>query len=149
MTDDATVPVVRLDHAKDLPLPVYATPSSAGMDLMAAINEPLALEPGGRALLPTGIAVALPPGLEAQVRPRSGLATRHGITVLNAPGTIDGDYRGEIGVVLFHAGGETVTFNRGDRVAQLVVAPVTRIAWDEHAELPQTVRGAGGFGSTG
>jgi len=143
------VAVRRLDHALDGPLPGYETEHSAGVDLAAAVAEELVIAPGGRALVPTGLAVALPPGFEAQVRPRSGLALRHGITVLNSPGTIDADYRGEIGVVLVNHGGEPFTVRRGMRVAQLVVAPVSRLAWQEVALLPDSGRGAGGFGSTG
>jgi dUTP pyrophosphatase len=138
-----------LPHGAGLPLPAYATLGSAGADLAAAIAAPLVLPPGGRALVPTGIALALPDGFEAQVRPRSGLALRHGVTVLNSPGTIDGDYRGEILVVLANLGSEPVTVVRGDRIAQLVVAPVQRAAWREVAELPASPRGAGGFGSSG
>lgn len=144
------VPVQRLDHAADLPLPRYQTPGSAGVDLLAAVAEPVTLAPGARALVPTGICIALPPGYEAQVRPRSGLALKHGITVLNAPGTIDSDYRGEVGVILANLGAEPFTVERGERIAQMVVAPITRIVWQSvGAALPETGRGAGGFGSTG
>lgn len=141
--------VQRLPHGRDLPLPCYATAGSAGMDLAAAVSEPVEIAPGGRAVVPTGIAIALPAGYEAQVRPRSGLAVRDGITVLNAPGTIDADYRGEVGVVLANLGDRPFTICRGDRVAQLVVAPVTTAVLEEVAELPATDRGDGGFGSTG
>ena len=143
------LPVTVLPHGDDLPLPEYATSAAAGLDLVAALTAPVTLKPGERALVPTGIALALPEGFEAQVRPRSGLALNHGITVLNSPGTIDADYRGEIRVILANLGGEPVTFRRGDRIAQLVVAPVTRIAWSPVAALPDSARGAGGFGSTG
>ena len=143
------VAVTRLVHAGDLPLPEYATAMSAGMDLRAAIAKPLEIAPGGRALVPTGIAIALPAGHEAQVRPRSGLALKHGVTVLNAPGTVDADYRGEISVVLANTGDETFTVSRGMRIAQLVVAPVTQVSWQEVDELPPSGRGAGGYGSTG
>ncbi|MFP4560292.1 MAG: dUTP diphosphatase [Thiohalorhabdus sp.] len=143
------VPITRLDHARDLPLPGYASEHASGVDLLAALEEPLTLASGERALVPAGIAVALPPGFEAQVRPRSGLAAKQGVTVLNTPGTIDADYRGEIKVVLINLGGEAVTLQRGDRVAQLVVAPVTRVAWEPRENLDETVRGGGGFGSTG
>jgi dUTP pyrophosphatase len=144
------VPVQRLDHAGDMPLPRYQTPGAAAVDLLAAIAEPVELPPGGRALIPTGICIALPLGYEAQVRPRSGLALKHGITVLNSPGTIDSDYRGEIGVILINHGSEPFTVARGERIAQMVVAPVTRIVWQSvGAALPETGRGAGGFGSTG
>ncbi len=143
------VAVMRLAHAADLAPPAYASDSSAGMDLAAALEAPLTIAPGGRALVPTGIAIALPPGYEAQVRPRSGLALDHGLTVLNAPGTIDADYRGEIGVILANLGERPVTVSRGMRIAQLVVAPVARVAWRVADSLPGTARGAGAFGSTG
>ncbi|HEU0072155.1 MAG TPA: dUTP diphosphatase [Alphaproteobacteria bacterium] len=143
------VAVTKLEHAADLPLPAYATPDSAGLDLMAAITEPMRLEPGARAMVPTGLAIALPRGFEAQVRPRSGLAAKNGVTVLNSPGTIDADYRGEIKVILINHGAEPFSVERGLRIAQMVVAPVTRIAWDEQGALDETARGAGGFGSTG
>jgi dUTP pyrophosphatase len=141
--------ISRLPHGRDLPLPAYATAGAAGCDLHAAVEAPLEIPPGGRALVPTGIAIALPEGAEAQVRPRSGLALRHGVTCLNAPGTIDADYRGEVGVILANLGDAPFVVTRGMRIAQLVVAPVARVAWDEVAELPATLRGAGGFGSTG
>jgi dUTP pyrophosphatase len=144
-----TVPIRRLPHAGDLPLPAYATPLSAGLDLLAAVDVAIDLPPLQRATVPTGIAIALPAGLEAQVRPRSGLAARHGITVLNSPGTIDADYRGEIAVVLINLGAANYTIARGLRIAQLVIAPVTSIAWAETDDLAASVRGAGGFGSTG
>ena len=143
------VAVTRLPHAADLPLPTYASDRAAGLDLLAAIADALVLPPGGRALVATGLRVALPEGYEAQVRPRSGLALRHGVTVLNAPGTIDADYRGEVGVVLINHGGAPVSIERGMRIAQLVVAPCTRIAWRELDALDTTARGTGGFGSTG
>jgi dUTP pyrophosphatase len=141
--------ITRLPHGRDLPLPAYATAGAAGCDLHAAVEAPLEIPPGGRALVPTGIAIALPEGAEAQVRPRSGLALRHGVTCLNSPGTIDADYRGEVGVILANLGDAPFVVTRGMRIAQLVVAPVARVAWDELAELPATLRGAGGFGSTG
>ncbi len=144
-----SVAVLKLPHGQDLPLPTYATADSAGMDLIAAVPAALALEPGERALVPTGIAIALPQGFEAQVRPRSGLALKFGVTTLNTPGTIDADYRGEIGVILINHGRERVTIQRGDRIAQLIVAPVTRVHWDERPALDGTTRGAGGFGSSG
>ncbi len=144
-----SVPVIRLENGHDLPLPGYASAHAAGMDLLAAIESPMELAPGGRALVPTGIALALPPGYEAQVRPRSGLALRHGVTVLNSPGTIDADYRGEVGVILANLGAEPVTITRGMRVAQLVVAAHATVAWDERDDLDATDRGADGFGSTG
>lgn len=143
------IPVRRLPGGEGLPLPAYATAESAGMDLLAAIGEDVVLAPGRRALLPTGIALALPAGFEAQIRPRSGLALRHGVTVLNAPGTIDADYRGEVGVLLVNHGQDAFTIRRGDRIAQLVVAEVARARLAPAAELPGSGRGAGGFGSTG
>ena len=142
------VPIGRVRQS-DGPLPAYMSPGAAGLDLAADLDEPLTLPPGGRALVPTGLAIALPPGFEGQVRPRSGLAHRTGLTVLNAPGTIDSDYRGEIQVLLVNLGGEATTVRRGDRVAQLVVAAVARVEWVEGAPLDQTARGPGGFGSTG
>jgi dUTP pyrophosphatase len=144
-----SVAVRRLDHARDLPLPTQATAESAGVDLIAAVAAPLTLAPFARSPIPTGIAIALPPGYEAQVRPRSGLAARHGLTVLNSPGTIDADYRGEILVILVNLGHAPFVVERGLRIAQLVVAPVSRITWRETATLPETGRGIGGFGSTG
>ena len=139
--------VRRLPHGEGLPLPAYATDGAAGMDLLAAAA--LTIPPGGRALVPTGLAIALPAGFELQVRPRSGLALRHGITVLNAPGTVDEDYRGEVGVILLNTGAEPFAVARGDRVAQAVFAPVARAAWQEVDALPDTARGGDGFGSTG
>jgi dUTP pyrophosphatase len=144
-----TIAVTRLPHGADLPLPSYATAQAAGMDLLAAVAEPVTLPPGQRALIPTGLTIALPTGYEAQVRPRSGLALKHGITVLNSPGTVDADYRGEVGVVLINHGDAAFTIARGERIAQMVIAPVTNAGWSEVADLPATVRGAGGFGSTG
>jgi dUTP pyrophosphatase len=143
--------ITRLPHAEGLELPGYATAHSAGLDLRAAVAEdaPLTLKPGARALVPTGLAIALPEGYEAQVRPRSGLALKAGVTCLNSPGTIDADYRGEVGVILANLGQEPVVIRRGDRVAQLVVARYERIAWAEADTLEETARGTGGFGSTG
>ena len=146
---EITVAVKRLPHGADLPLPDYATPDSAGMDLLAAVDEDLVLGAGERALVPTGLSIALPEGHEAQVRPRSGLALRNGVTVLNSPGTVDADYRGEVCVILANLGTEPFTVTRGMRIAQMVVAPVTRLAWREVDALPDSERGAGGFGSTG
>jgi len=143
------VPVRRLPHGADLPLPAYATASSAGIDLLAAVEATVVLEPAARAMIPTGIAIALPEGHEAQVRPRSGLAARHGVTVLNSPGTIDADYRGEVAVILINLGDAPFRIERGMRVAQMIVAPVDTINWQEVERLPETVRAAGGFGSTG
>jgi dUTP pyrophosphatase len=144
-----TVAVLRLPHGADLPLPRYATPGSAGLDLQAAVGEPVTLAPGARVAIPTGLAIALPAGWEAQVRPRSGLALKSGVTVLNSPGTVDADYRGEIKVILINLGDAPVAFARGDRIAQLVVAPVSQLAWQAVEVLPETARGDGGFGSTG
>ncbi len=143
--------VRRLAHGADLPLPAYATPASAGMDLTAAIpeNKIFTLETGKRMLIPTGLCIELPDGYEGQVRPRSGLALKHGITVLNAPGTIDADYRGEVSVLLINHGDQPFEITRGMRIAQLVVAPVVQAVWDERVTLAETSRGAGGYGSTG
>jgi len=143
------ITISKLPHGADLPLPAYATAHSAGMDLLAAIGEDKILAPGQQALIPTGIAIALPPGFEAQIRPRSGLAAKNGVTVLNAPGTIDADYRGEVGVILINHGAAPFTVSRGMRIAQMVVARHEFVSWQEAAELPQSGRGAGGFGSTG
>jgi dUTP pyrophosphatase len=143
------VGVTILPHGAGLALPAYATASSAGLDLAAAISEDIVLAPGERRAVPTGLAIALPDGYEAQVRPRSGLALNYGVTVLNSPGTIDADYRGEVRVILINLGAEAVTLTRGQRIAQLILAPVARLAWQEAAELPESERGTGGFGSTG
>ena len=139
----------RLPGNDDLPLPAYETDQAAGMDLRAALIEPQTLAPGERHAVPTAIAIALPPGYEAQVRPRSGLARKAGISMVNSPGTIDADYRGEIMVLLINLGQEPFTVNRGDRIAQLVIAPVARVVWQEVESLEQTERGVGGFGHTG
>jgi dUTP pyrophosphatase len=149
MTTD--VHITRLPHGHDLPLPSYQSAHAAGLDLVAAVpaDTAMIIAPGSRGLVPTGIAIALPAGLEAQVRPRSGLAARHGLTVLNAPGTIDADYRGEIQVLLVNLGSQSVSITRGMRIAQLVVAPVTQVQLREVASLDETSRGMGGFGSTG
>jgi len=146
-----TIPIVRLPHAEGLPLPAYETAQAAGMDLRAAVpdEEPLTLRPGSRFAVPTGLAFALPAGFEAQVRPRSGLAAKAGITCLNSPGTIDADYRGEVKVILINHGEEDFVIRRGDRIAQLVIAPVVQAVWRETDSLDETARGAGGFGSTG
>jgi len=143
------VAIKLLPHGEGLELPAYASAGAAGIDLAAAVDQSLTLNPEHRALVPTGIAIALPEGYEGQVRPRSGLALKHGLTVLNSPGTIDCDYRGEVQVILANLGTEPVTIRRGDRIAQLVIAPVTRAEIRRVAELPETMRGAGGFGSTG
>jgi len=139
----------RLAHGAGLPLPAYATEHAAGLDLLAAVDETVELQPGARRLVPTGISIALPAGYEAQIRPRSGLALKHGVTLLNSPGTIDADYRGEVGVILINLGEAPFRLERGDRIAQLVIAPVARLAWRESDMLPESARGAGGFGSTG
>lgn len=148
---DVTVQVCPLPHFAGLQLPAYETTGSAGMDVRAAVpeGEPITLAPGARAMVPTGLSVAIPEGYEIQVRPRSGLAAKHGLTCLNTPGTIDSDYRGEIKVILINLGSDAFTIQRGERIAQLVLAPVTRLAWDEVGALGETARGAGGFGSTG
>jgi dUTP pyrophosphatase len=143
------IAVRRLPHGKDLPLPGYATAGAAGMDLLAAVDAPVTVAPGGRALIPTGLAIALPPGYELQVRPRSGLALRHGIVLPNSPGTIDEDYRGEVQVIVLNAGDAPFTIERGARIAQAVLAPVVRARWHETESLEDTGRAEGGFGSTG
>jgi dUTP pyrophosphatase len=143
------VQVKRLRNSDGLDLPAYATPASAGMDLVAATDGPLSISPGERAMVATGIAIALPKSYEAQVRPRSGLALKHGVTVLNATGTIDADYRGEIGVILINHGKKTFTIERGMRIAQIVFAKVYSADWEEVTQLPKSVRAEGGFGSSG
>ena len=143
------VDIQRLPQAQDMPLPSSATAQSAGYDLCACVEAPLTLGPGERAAIPTGFAIALPPGFEGQVRPRSGLALKHGITVLNAPGTIDADYRGEVCVILINTSEADFTIERGMRIAQLIVAPVTILDWNECDSLQSSARGSGGFGSTG
>ncbi len=146
-----SIQVAPLPHFEGLALPAYETALSAGMDLRAAVpaDAPMNLAPGQRALVPTGLTIALPAGFEAQIRPRSGLAFKHGITCLNTPGTIDADYRGEVKVLLINLGQEAFTIQRGERIAQMVIAPVTQGAWEVVTELSNTARGAGGFGSTG
>ena len=143
------IEIVRLAHGADLQLPDYATAAAAGADLLAAIDQDIELKPLERRIVPTGISISLPPGFEAQVRPRSGLAAKNGITVANAPGTIDADYRGEVGVILINLGQEPFRITRGMRIAQLIVARHARAVWREVSELDRTARGAGGFGSTG
>jgi dUTP pyrophosphatase len=143
------ISIQRLPHAAGLELPAYATEGSAGMDLCAALEQPLTLEPGHRALVPTGLAIAVPRGFEAQLRPRSGLAIKHGLTLLNSPGTIDSDYRGEIKVIVVNLGQAAVTLKFGERIAQMVIAPVTRADWEPVENLDATLRGSGGFGHTG
>ena len=147
--EEISVVITRLDGSEDLPLPRYMTDRAAGMDLLAAVEGDLVLAPGRRALVPTGIAIALPEGFEAQVRPRSGLALKNGVTLVNTPGTIDADYRGEIRVILINHGSEPFVVRRGDRIAQMIVAPVCRVRWDLQGSLPATDRGEGGFGHTG
>jgi deoxyuridine 5'-triphosphate nucleotidohydrolase len=144
-----TIQVRRLPHGRALPLPSYATAGAAGMDLLAAVTDPVTIAPGQRALIPTGLAIALPPGHELQIRPRSGLALRHGIVLPNSPGTIDEDYRGELGVIVLNTGDAPFVVERGMRIAQAVLAPVLRAVWEETAVLDSTERAAGGFGSTG
>jgi dUTP pyrophosphatase len=146
-----TIAVRRLPHSEGLPLPAYETEGSAGMDLRAAVleEEPMTLRPGARALVPTGLCWAIPLGFVVQIRPRSGLAAKHGVTCLNTPGTIDSDYRGEVKVILINLGEEDVVIRRGERIAQMVIAPVAQAAWAETDNLDETARGAGGFGSTG
>ena len=144
-----TVRVQRLPHAGDLPLPAYETPGSAGMDVRAAVEAPLTLAPGAIALVPTGLVIEVPAGFEMQVRPRSGLAARHGLTLPNSPATIDSDYRGEVRVILQNLGAEPYVVERGARIAQFVLQRVPRVTWEEAGELSGTTRGAGGFGHTG
>lgn len=151
MTSAVTVEIQRLPHAEGLALPAYQSAHAAGLDLLAAVSEdkPLTMQPGQRALVPTGLMIAVPPGYEAQVRPRSGLALKHGVTVLNSPGTVDADYRGEVSVLLINHGNEPFTIRRGERIAQLVIAAVTQANLVAVASLSPTDRGSGGFGSTG
>lgn len=148
---DVTVAVKTLPHFEGLPFPKYETDGAAGMDVRAAYEDgaPVELKPGERTMVPTGLSVAIPEGYEIQMRPRSGLAAKHGLTCLNSPGTIDSDYRGELKVILINHGQETFTIARGERIGQMVLAPVTRIAWQSVDTLPVTLRGEGGFGSTG
>jgi dUTP pyrophosphatase len=151
MTTPITVDVQQLPHGEGLPLPAYQSTHAAGLDLLAAVaaEAPVTLVPGRHALIPTALAIALPPGFEAQVRPRSGLAAKHGVTVLNSPGTIDADYRGEISVLLINLGDAPFTIRRGERIAQMIVAPVVQATLAKLDTLPSTARGDGGFGSTG
>ena len=141
--------LVKRLHSSDLPLPQYMTSGSSGMDLLAAVDEPIVLQPGARALIPTGLAIALPHGIEAQVRPRSGLAIRYGLTILNTPGTIDADYRGEIKIIIINLGEESYTLQRGERIAQIVFSKVEQVELMTADELPDTLRADGGFGHTG
>lgn len=147
--DEIPIAVHILPHGKNMALPAYMTPGAAGMDLQAAITEEKTLAPGEKALIPTGLTMAIPPGWEVQIRPRSGLAFKHGITVLNAPGTIDSDYRGEVAILLVNFGAESFVIQRGERIAQMVLAPVARAKWHLVDELETSLRGAGGFGHTG
>jgi dUTP pyrophosphatase len=147
--DHVSVSITRLPHAADIALPAYATEHAAGMDLCAAIDAPMIMQPGDYAMVPTGLSIALPPGFEAQVRPRSGLSAKNGVTVLNSPGTIDADYRGEIKAILINHGKDPFTIERGMRIAQMVIARHATVEWSEVAELSTTPRGSGGFGSTG
>lgn len=151
MIHDADIKLRRHAHNPDLPLPAYETGGAAGMDLRAAVpaDQPLTLKPGARALVPTGLSIAVPEGFEAQIRPRSGLALKKGITCLNTPGTVDSDYRGEVQVILANLGEEDFVISRGDRIAQMVIAPYVRAKWQEVSDLDETARGEGGFGSTG
>lgn len=149
MSQPVRVEITRDPGSEDLPLPAYETAHSAGMDIRAAVAAPMTLAPGDRALVPTGLRIALPDGYEAQIRPRSGLAIKHGISLLNTPGTIDADYRGEIKIIVANLGQEPFTIERGDRIAQMIIAPVTHIQWKEVDELNETDRGPGGFGHTG
>ncbi len=149
MSDKVKISLTPMDHAVGLNLPTYATEHSAGMDLTAALEEAIEIGPSERMLIPTGLAIALPDGYEAQIRPRSGLALKHGITVLNAPGTIDADYRGEIGVILVNMGASPFTVERGMRIAQMVIAQHAKVEWELAEELEETERGSDGFGSTG
>jgi dUTP pyrophosphatase len=149
MSAQVDVKIVREAGCEDIPLPAYETGHAAGMDLRAAVQETITLQAGARVLVPTGLRIALPEGYEAQIRPRSGLAIRHGISMVNTPGTIDADFRGQIQVILINHGQEVFSIQRGDRIAQMVIAPVTRANWVECETLDETERGAGGFGHTG
>lgn len=149
LMQNISVAITLLPHAEGLDLPAYATEHAAGMDLCAAVNKDVSILPGERKLIPTGLAIALPEGYEAQIRPRSGLALKNGLSVLNSPGTIDADYRGEVQIILANLGGEPFTITRGMRIAQMIVAPYTRANWNLVTSLDETARGTGGFGSTG
>ncbi|MBN1662631.1 MAG: dUTP diphosphatase [Deltaproteobacteria bacterium] len=148
MTDELKVQIQRLAGHDDLPLPKYMTEHAAGMDIFAALTEEIVILPGERRLIPSGIVMAIPEGYEGEVRPRSGLAVKHGVTLMNAPGTIDADYRGEIGIIMINHGKEPFIVRRGDRIAQILVRPVCKVTWDERSNLDMTARGAGGFGHT-
>jgi len=147
--ESVQVLIQRVPEAQDLPLPAYATPGAAGVDLLAAVDSELVIQPGERRLISTGFKMAIPEGYEGQVRPRSGLALRHGISMVNSPGTIDSDYRGVVQIIVINHGGEPFPVQRGDRIAQLVIAPITRAKFIESEELPETKRNEGGFGHTG
>ena len=149
MTEKLVIAIAQTDGGRDLPLPRYASEDAAGLDLRAAVAEDLVVQPLQRVIVPTGIRLAVPSGYEAQVRPRSGLAADHGITLLNSPGTVDADYRGEVRVVLINLGEKPFTLKRGDRIAQMVIGPVSRVEWSLREELPETARSSGGFGHTG
>jgi dUTP pyrophosphatase len=148
MTAEITIPIQRLPGQEDIPLPSYMTAQAAGMDVCAAVRSDTTIAPGERMLIPTGIAIELPPGFEAEIRPRSGLAIKYGITLINSPGTIDADYRGEVGLLLINHGQDPFVVRRGERMAQMVVHPVCRVAWQRENELAATARGDGGFGHT-
>ena len=149
MKSDISIPIRRIAGSEDIPLPAYESVGAAGLDVRAAVKSTIRLEPGRSALIPCGFAIAVPPGYEAQLRPRSGLATKFGITLVNSPGTIDADYRGEVGVALINLGAEVFEVTRGLRIAQMVVAPVSRVEWNEVQDLKPTTRNSGGFGHTG
>jgi dUTP pyrophosphatase len=144
-----SIPIKRMSGCEDIALPKYESIGAAGLDVRAAVNSTIRIEPGRRALIPCGFAIAVPPGYEAQLRPRSGLATKFGVTLVNSPGTIDADYRGEVGVALINLGTEVFEVTRGSRIAQMVIAPVSKIEWDEVQDLQPTARNSGGFGHTG
>ncbi len=148
MTEEISIAIRRLDEQGNLPLPCYMTEQAAGMDIFAAVQEERTIAPGARVLIPTGIALELPAGYEAEIRPRSGLAIKHGITLVNSPGTIDADYRGEIQLIVINHGQEPFVIRRGDRIAQMVVHPVSRVKWQVKEQLAATIRGEGGFGHT-
>jgi dUTP pyrophosphatase len=149
LKSDVSIPIKRLSGCEDIALPAYESIGAAGMDVRAAVKSTLRIEPGGRALIPCGFAIAVPPGYEAQLRPRSGLATKFGVTLVNSPGTIDSDYRGEVGVALINLGTEVFEVPRGLRIAQMVIAPVSKVEWNEVQDLQPTARNSGGFGHTG
>jgi dUTP pyrophosphatase len=149
LKSDISIPIKRISGSEDIPLPAYESVDAAGMDVRAAVKSTIRLEPGRSALVPCGFAIAVPPGYEAQLRPRSGLATNFGVTLVNSPGTIDADYRGEVGVALINLGTEVFEVTRGLRIAQMVIAPVNKVEWNEVQDLQPTIRNSGGFGHTG